>query len=136
MTWGPCSSTFLPRPSAILFLIRNFPVVFQLEFPTTVHKYSLSPHPRQHSFLFLFLWFFFFLRFYLFIHEKHREAETQAEGEAGSMQGVQCRTRSPDVGSCPEPKEDAQPRSHPSVPLVLFFKTKKGAVSYSLWHCS
>ena len=30
------------------------------------------------------------LRFYLFIHERHRgerEAETQAEGEAGFMQG-------------------------------------------------
>ena len=37
---------------------------------------------------------FFFLRFYLFIHERYREAETQAEGEAGSMQGAQCRTRS------------------------------------------
>ena len=33
--------------------------------------------------------FFFFLRFYLFIHERQREAETQAEGEAGSMQGAQ-----------------------------------------------
>ena len=34
--------------------------------------------------------FIFFLRFYLFIHETHREieAETQAEGEAGSMQGA------------------------------------------------
>ena len=35
--------------------------------------------------------FLFFLRFYLYIHERHREkeeggeAETQAEGEAGSM---------------------------------------------------
>ena len=25
--------------------------------------------------------------FYLFIHDRHREAETQAEGEAGSPQG-------------------------------------------------
>ena len=33
---------------------------------------------------------FFFLRFYSFIHEGHREreADTQAEGEAGSMQGT------------------------------------------------
>ena len=30
---------------------------------------------------------FFFKRLYLFIHETQREAETQAEGEAGSMQG-------------------------------------------------
>ena len=30
----------------------------------------------------------------LLIHERHREreAETQAEGEAGSMQGARCRT--------------------------------------------
>ena len=35
---------------------------------------------------------FFFLRFHLLIHERHthteREAETQAEGEAGSTQGA------------------------------------------------
>ena len=32
----------------------------------------------------------FFKRFYLSIHERHtgREAETQAEGEAGSLQGT------------------------------------------------
>ena len=32
----------------------------------------------------------FFSRFYLFIHDRHRkrETETQAEGEAGSMQGA------------------------------------------------
>ena len=36
----------------------------------------------------------------LFIHERHteREAETLAEGEAGSMQGARCRTRSWDSG--------------------------------------
>ena len=28
------------------------------------------------------------LRFYLFIHEIQREAETYAEGEAGSLQGT------------------------------------------------
>ena len=40
----------------------------------------------------------FFLRFYLFIHEKQRdrEVETQAEGEAGSMQGARHGTRSQD----------------------------------------
>ena len=38
--------------------------------------------------------FFFFLRFYLFIHEKYREreAEIQAEGEAGSLRGLDPRT--------------------------------------------
>ena len=41
---------------------------------------------------FMFYLFYVFKRFYLFIHERHtereREAETQAEGEAGSMQGA------------------------------------------------
>ena len=36
----------------------------------------------------LFYFMYVFLRFYLFIHERHREVETQAEGEAGSLQGA------------------------------------------------
>ena len=46
----------------------------------------------------------FFLRFiYLFIHDKQREreVETQAEGEAGSMQGARCGTRSQDLRVMP-----------------------------------
>ena len=55
----------------------------------------------------------FFLRFYLLlIHEKEREAETQAEGEAGSMLGLDPGT----PGSCPGPKADAEPLSHPGIP--------------------
>ena len=58
--------------------------------------------------LFFFLNFiFFFLRFYLFIHERHRErreAETQAEGEAGSMQ---------------EPVHPGSPESGPGLEVVL-----------------
>ena len=46
--------------------------------------------------LFIIIKFFFilFLRFYLFVHERHREteAETQAEEEAGSIQGARCGT--------------------------------------------
>ena len=60
---------------------------------------------------------FFFLRFYVFIHERHREAEAQAEREAGSLQG-----REPDVGlrlgtlgSCPGQKGGAQLLSHPGI---------------------
>ena len=42
---------------------------------------------------------FFFKGFiYLFMRDTQREAETQAEGEAGSPQGAQCRTRSKDPG--------------------------------------
>ena len=45
----------------------------------------------------LFFLFYFFLRFYLFIHrdtQRKREAETQAEGEAGSMKRARRGTRS------------------------------------------
>ena len=58
--------------------------------------------------------FLFFKDFiYLFMRHTEQEAETQAEGEAGSL-------REPDVGldpgtpgSQPQPKADAQPLSHP-----------------------
>ena len=45
-----------------------------------------------------------------------REAETQAEGEAGSLQGVQCGTGSQDPRITPEPKADTQPLNHPGAP--------------------
>ena len=48
--------------------------------------------------------------------QKEREAETPAEGEAGSLQGAQCGTQSGIPGSCPEPKADTQPLSHPGIP--------------------
>ena len=41
------------------------------------------------------------------MRDTQREAGTQAEGEAGSPQGAQCGTQSPDLGSHPEPKADA-----------------------------
>ena len=47
------------------------------------------------------------------MRDTHREAETQAEGEAGFMQGAQWGTRSQDPGIIPELKANAQPLSHP-----------------------
>ena len=69
-----------------------------------------------------------FLKKILFIHERprEREAETQAEGRARSLQ-------EPDVGldpgpprSCPGPKADAQPLSHTGVPLAVQFLSRTG----------
>ena len=69
--------------------------------------------------------YFFFLNFYLFmiVTEREREAETQVEGEAGSMH------REPDVGfdpgspgSRPGPKAGAKPLRHPGIPLYHVFK--------------
>ena len=51
-----------------------------------------------------------------------REAETQAEGEVGSMLGARYGTRSQDPGSHPEPKADAQPLSPQGVPRVTILK--------------
>ena len=60
-----------------------------------------------------------------------REAETQAEGDAGSLQGAQCRTRSRTQGSRPEPKAGTQLLSHPGVPD--YFNISFLYVSFSRW---
>ena len=59
----------------------------------------------------------------MIVTEREREAETQAEGEAGSMY------REPDMGfdpgspgSRPGPKAGAKPLRHPGIPASLFFK--------------
>ena len=44
---------------------------------------------------------FTFFKTLLFIPEKDKEAETQAEGEAGSPWGARCGTRSQDPGIMP-----------------------------------
>ena len=49
------------------------------------------------------------------MRDTEREAETQAEGEAGLPKGARCGTQSQIPGSCPEPKADAQLLSHPGV---------------------
>ena len=68
---------------------------FWLPFPDTNERCS----PWSQTDPDLFFWFFVFVKCYLFIHEnreQEREAETPAEGEAGSMQGDRCETRSQD----------------------------------------
>ena len=40
-----------------------------------------------------FIFYFFTNLIYLFMRDTQREAETQVEGEAGSMQGTQCGTQ-------------------------------------------
>ena len=47
---------------------------------------------------------------------RDREAETQAEGEAGPMQGTDAGLDPRTPGIRPEPKADAQPLSHPGAP--------------------
>ena len=59
---------------------------------------------------------------YLFMRDTEREAEAQAEGEVGSIQGAQHGTRSQHLGSGPKPKADAQLLNHPGVPLSSHLK--------------
>ena len=56
---------------------------------------------------------FVFLGFYLFIHERQREVETQAEGEAGSLWGPHAGLDPRTPGSHPGPKADTQLLSPP-----------------------
>ena len=57
----------------------------------------------------------------MIVTEREREAETQAEGETGSMHwepNVGFDPGSP--GSCPGPKAGAKPLRHPGIPNILF----------------
>ena len=58
----------------------------------------------------------------MIVTHTEREAETQAEGEAGSMHqepDMGFDPRSP--GSRPRPKAGAKPLRHPGIPINLFF---------------
>ena len=48
------------------------------------------------------------------MRDTEREAETQAEGEAGSLWGPDLGLDPRTPGSLPEPKADTQPLGHPS----------------------
>ena len=60
------------------------------------------------------------------MRDREREAETQAEGEAGSMQGARWGTRSQDPRITTWAEGGAKPLSHPGIPYGLSFpKCKK-----------
>ena len=52
------------------------------------------------------------------MRDSKREAERQAEGEAGFMQGAPCGTGSQTPGSCTEPKAYSQALSHAGAPVL------------------
>ena len=56
------------------------------------------------------------------MRDTEKEAETQAEGEAGSMQGPDAGLDLRTLGSQPELKADAQPLGHPGAPPLVFLK--------------
>ena len=60
----------------------------------------------------------------MYFHERHihkeREAETQGEGEAGSMQGARRRTQSRVSRIMAWAEGSAKPLSHPGYPQLKF----------------
>ena len=67
-----------------------------------------------------FPFFFSFLRFYLFMRDRERQRHRQRDEQTPCKKpdvGLDPRT----LGSCPESKADAQPLSHPGVPISSFF---------------
>ena len=69
------------------------------------------------------IYIFFKYFIYFFMRDTERQAETQAEGEAGSMREPEVGLDPGTLGSRPGPKADAQRRrSHPGVPYKVIFK--------------
>ena len=60
--------------------------------------------------------------------DREREAETQAEGEAGSMPGAQRGTRPWDSRITPWPKAGAKLLSHPGIPTLDVIKEREELV--------
>ena len=84
--------------------------------PARCPSLSSSIDFRLRLFFSLSSFFFFFLKIYLFIYlfmrDTERKAETQEEGEAGSMQGARHGTRSCDSRITPWTEGGAKPLSH------------------------
>ena len=81
---------------------------------------------------FSFFSFYFFKVLFIYFWDTHTQRQRHRQREKQSP------CRKPDVGldprtpgSCPEPKADAQPLSHPSVPLPRFYTRCKISSLYS-----
>ena len=53
------------------------------------------------------------------MRDTEREAETQAEEKQASCREPDVGLDTGALGSCPEPKADAQPLSHPGIPILM-----------------
>ena len=70
---------------------------------------------------------FFFNILFIYSWETQRERQTQAEGEAGSLQGARCRTRSQDAGTMTRAKDRCSTTEPPRCPNILYI------VVHQLW---
>ena len=67
------------------------------------------------------------------MRDTQREAETQAEGEAGSLWGANAGLDPRTPGSRPELKADAQSLSHQGAPIIIFLIQNGGGVPKPVW---
>ena len=60
--------------------------------------YHLLIYPGNdiYTYILCLLFYYYYFLTYLFMRDSESKAETQAEGEAGSLQGARCGTRSRD----------------------------------------
>ena len=71
---------------------------------------------------YLFIYLFTYLLTYLLIYKRHREREAETcRGRGRLPAGSPMRNSIPGLGSRPEPKADAQPLSHPGIPVRFSF---------------
>ena len=86
------------------------------------HRATQAAHDR---FFFSMIDFFKKDFIYLFMRDTEREAETQAEGEAGSMQGARHGTQSRVSRITPWAEGVTKPLSHLGCPVTTVKKKKK-----------
>ena len=99
----------------------HYPRIFWFSFHLFVHSFIHSFTCLTNIYLFIYIYFFKDF-FYPFMRDTQRERQRQRQKEK------QAPCREPNVGlhprtlgSCPEPKADIQPLSHPGVPRMILF---------------
>ena len=116
------------RKKQVFYLATNLPFVFPALGSSIFHLDSFLSSPwhfisisHPAGLLMANSPFFPFKRFSLFIHERHREKQTQAGGEASSPQGAWCGTRSRDSGITLWAEGRCSTTEPPRRPLWVFF---------------
>ena len=100
-------------------------------------KWKLDQHKNLHTNVHISFTPFLFLRSHLFMRDTEREAETQAGGKGGSLQGAWCKTWSWDPRVTPWAEGRRSTPEPPRWPHISFtpnhHKLKTTQVSFNEW---
>ena len=115
MLWASCA----PGPGSVGLGLAWLPASLLGDQVGAVGLTERALNHFSHLLTYFDIYFYYFLKV-LFIHETQRERETETEGEAGSMQGARCGTRSwvPRVRPWAEGKHPTV--SHLGIPDLYF----------------